>query len=85
METLKLNDRTVLQGSAILSGDLFLYISGKTMKDVFPLLIEPRKTKRIIYTRNAGDAVEFSGYTQLIALRDEGTGTVTAVMRKEER
>ena len=82
METLKFNDRTLLEGSTILSGDLFLYINGKTMKDVFPLLIEPRKTKKIIYTRNAGDTVEHLGFTQLVALRDEGTGLVTAVLRK---
>ena len=67
-ETLKLNDGTVLENaSAILSSDLFLYIrDGRDMKAVFDLLIDPEKTKKIVYTQANGEPVTFVGYKKLI-------------------
>lgn len=83
-EKLTLNDGTVLENSnALLSGDLFLYVRWLDMRTVFNLLINPDKTAVIIYTMNNGDEIRFSGFTKLIAVRDEGNGLVTAVMRKE--
>ena len=83
-EKLTLNDGTVLENaSAVLSGDLFLYINGKTLAEVFDLLIVPENVEKIIYTMNNGEEAVFEGFRKLIAVRDEGRGLITAVLRKE--
>lgn len=80
---LRLNDGTVLENSsAIISGDLFLYINGYGLQDVFDLLIVPAKTKKIIFTQANGEEITITGYTRLIAVRDEDNGLITAVLRK---
>jgi len=82
-EKLTLNDGTVLEfSSALLSGNLFLYINGSDLKTVFDLLIEPDNTETITYTQNNGEDVVFSGYTKLTAVSDEGNGLITAVLKK---
>ena len=83
-EKLTLNDGTELENaSAILSGDLFLYIHDSDLQTVFDLLIDPENTEQIIYTRNNGTEVTYEGYTKLKAVTDEGTGLITAVLRRE--
>lgn len=83
-ETLTLNNGTVLENaSAIISGDVFLYINGETMKTVFDLLIVPENVETIIYKMNNGEEIIFEGFRKLIAVRDEGMGLITAVLRKE--
>lgn len=83
MGTLTLNDGTVLEDSnAILSGDLFLYMNGYGLQEIFELLIDPEKTKKIIFTQVNGDKVTFTGYKRLIAVRDEDNGLITAVLKK---
>ena len=83
-EKLTLNDGTVLEGaSALASGDLFVYVPGSDIRTVFGLLIEPENTEEIVYTRNNGEEVAFIGYTKLTAVRDEGSGLITAVLRRE--
>jgi hypothetical protein len=85
MGTIKLKDGTVLENSyVILSGNtLYVYIQdGKTLADVFALLIDPAKTARITTTGNGGNA-KYNGYTKLISVRDEENGTITAVLKKE--
>lgn len=80
---LKLNDGTVLEdSSAILSGDLFLYMNGYGMQEIFELLIDPEKTKKIIFTQVNGEKVTITGYKRLTAVRDEGNGLITAVLKK---
>ena len=80
---LKLNDGTVLENSsAILSGDLFLYMNGYGLQEVFDLLIDPEKAKKIVYTQVNGEDITFTGYKRLIAVRDEGNGLITAVLKK---
>ena len=80
---LKLNDGTVLENSnAVLSGDLFLYMHGYGLQEIFELLIDPEKTKTIIYTQANGEDITFKGYKRLIAVRDEGNELITAVLRK---
>ena len=82
-ESLTLNDGTVLeQSSAVESTDLFVYVNGHGMADVFGLLIDPEKTEKIIYTMVNGSEVTYSNYQHLIAVRDEGNGLITAVLRK---
>lgn len=84
MEKLTLSDGTVLENaSAILAGELFLYMNGQTLKTVFDLLIEPENLNSIKYTMANGESVVFSGYRRLIAVRDEGNSLITAVLRKE--
>ena len=83
MEKLKLNDGTVLENSHAFSNvDLFLYIERSDINTVFGLLIFPENTERIEYDAGGGPVV-FNGYTKLIAVRDEGQGLITAVLRKE--
>jgi hypothetical protein len=53
------------------------------LKEIFDLLIDPDNTAEIIYTRINGTDVTFTGYTRLIAVRDEDVGLITAVLRKE--
>lgn len=83
METLTLNDGTVLERSnVILSDYLFLYFNEYGIQEIFNLLIDPEKTEKIIYTRINGEKVTFEEYTKLISVRDEGNDLITAVMRK---
>ena len=83
MEKLTLNDGTVLENSsAVVSRDLFLYIMGMTMAEVFNLLIVPEKVEKIIFTQINGDEVICEEFTKLTAVRDEGDGLVTAVLQK---
>lgn len=84
LETLKLNDGTVLENSsAILVSDLFVYINGSDLQTVFDLLIDPENTQKIVYTQVNGESVVFVGYKKLRAVTDEGNGLITAVLRKE--
>ena len=84
-EKLTLNDGTVLEGaSALASGDLFVYVPESDIRTVFGLLIEPENTEEIVYTRNNGEKVDFRGYVRLTAVRDEGAGLITAVLKRRE-
>ena len=82
-ESLTLNDGTVMENArAVQSTDLFLYFTGYTMKAVFDQLIEPEKTMTIIYTMMNGESVTYNNFQKLIAVRDEGGGLISAVMRE---
>lgn len=87
METLRLNDGTVLENASAIEAapDLFLYVNGANLGAVFHQLCESRRTRRITFHQNNGETAEYTGYTRLTALRDEGDGLVTAVLRKEAR
>ena len=83
-EKLTLNDGTELENaSAILSGDLFLYIHDSDLQTVFDLLIDPDNTQKIIYTQVNGTSIAYVGYKKLKAVTDEDNGMITAVLRKE--
>jgi hypothetical protein len=83
-EKLTLSDGTELENSsAILSGNMFLYIRGEDMKTVFDLLIDPENTEEIVYTMINGEDLTFRGFNKLIAVTDEENGLITAVLRKE--
>ena len=83
-EKLMLNDGTELDNSsAILSGDLFLYVNGYDLRTVFDLLIDPENTKQIIYTQVNGTLITYVGYKKLRAVTDEDNGLITAVLRRE--
>lgn len=81
---LTLENGTEFDGNALLISDLFLYIYGETIMYVFNSLVDPQGTSTIKYTQANGEEVTFEGYTKIIAVRDEGSGLITAVMRKVE-
>ena len=85
-ETLTLNNGTVLEKSYGFTGDgsLYLYVTGKSLADVFGLLIDRLNTERILYVQMSGEMTLWRGYQKLISVRDEGGGLVTATLRKEE-
>lgn len=88
MGTLTLNDGTVLQNSYALlsSGTLFVYVQeeGITIVSFFELFCDPEKTERIVCAQVNGDETEYLNYSKLIAVRDEGDGLFTAVLKREE-
>lgn len=84
METLTLNDGTVLEQSysAETLDNLFLYIkNGMTMMQVFMLMSDPNKTSRITYT--AGQTIiVYSGYTMVQGITQEYGGMISVVLRR---
>ena len=84
METLTLNDGTVLLNSSAHEnkGYLFIYIqNGFSLRQVFNLMIEPEKTRRIT-KMEAGRETVYEGYEKLISVRDEENGYITAILTK---
>lgn len=84
MEKLTLNDGTVLENShALMVGErLFIYISsGATFAEVFELLNDPEKTKKITQDQY-GEKTTFRGFKRLINVTDELNGMITAVVIK---
>jgi hypothetical protein len=63
--------------------NLFVYVNdGESgIKEVFDALIDPDKTAHIVY-KYYGSTLEFSGFTKVIAVRDEGGGLITTVLEK---
>jgi len=87
MEKLILNDGTELEKSHAHEDTnvnmLFVYTENNyTMKDVFDLLFDQEKAKKIVYNREDGQSATFRGYKRLIDVRDEGGGMITAALRK---
>ena len=85
METLTLNDGTILESShAIENNDmLFIYVeNGSTLSDVFEIFIDPEKTKKITFTQIDGAKITWRGYKRLMDVRDEEHGLITAMMKK---
>ena len=85
MNTLTLNNDTVLENSYVIESDsnLFVYTQNEyTVKEVCDALYDPEVTKKIVATPIAGDPVTYRGYKKLIAVRDEGHGMITAVLKK---
>lgn len=81
---LTLENGTEFEGNALLASDLYLYIYEETIIYVFNSLIDPQGTSTIKFTQANGEEVTFEGFTKIIAVRDEGNGLITAVMRKVE-
>ena len=79
-EKITLDGGTEFAGYVLNVGDLFVYVFNSTMYNVFNAFIE--NTGAIVYTQANGEEITFTGYTKLIAVRDEGNNLVTAVIRK---
>lgn len=83
MQTLTFNDGTILENSYAIESDvgLFLYIrSGNTLLEVATLCADPDNTKKIV--EDGGEKKTIRGYKKLTAVRDEGSGLITAQLRK---
>ena len=84
METLTLNDGTVLQNSYAVEtiDNLFLYIrNGMNMMQVFPLVADTTKITEITFT--AGETiVVYGGYTMLQGITTEHGGMINVVLRR---
>ena len=80
-EKLTLNDGTELNGHALQSGaDLFLYVHGMTLAELYPILSDAEKTVKIDEDRY-GDQTTYTGYNYLYCIREERTGMVSAGLR----
>ena len=85
METLTLNDGTVLENShAIENNDmLFIYVeNGSTLSQVFEIFIDPEKTQKLKFTQLGGAEITWRGYKRLMDVRDEEHGLITAMLKK---
>lgn len=81
---LMMSDGTVLEGASLITAEnrLFLYIPGGEMRQVFDLMMNRGATATIIYEDGPVRTVH-QGYQKLTSIGDEGTGQITAVLRKE--
>lgn len=86
-KTLTFSGGKKLQNSYALEGrsELFVYVEdeGATLPDVFKILADEKKTKKIVYKYSEAEYV-FEGYTKLVSIRDEGTA-ITAMLTREEK
>lgn len=81
-EKLILADGTELVGHGIeTEARLFLYIYGRTLGDVFPLLNDPEKTAEIRAERY-GEEGRFTGYGHLCSVSEERGGMICAGLKK---
>ena len=83
METLTLNDGTVVNGHILDSGDgimIFVYLDGKTVVEGVTLFSDPEKTKKITAKRH-GEVHVYEGYTELWSVSHE-YGNCNLVMKK---
>lgn len=83
METITLNDGTILNGHCIEGGrTLFVYLDNTSMLDGLTLFSDPEKTS-IITALNHGHTHTYIGYTQVDAISRE-YGNCNLVMSKPE-
>lgn len=84
METLELNDGTILNGHVIeddTAARIFVYLDGKTIADGFDLFRSPDRSSRIT-AMNHGEEHVYEGYTQILSVSGE-FGNCNLVMRRE--
>ena len=83
METLTLNDGTVVDGHCIEDDrNLFVYLDGMTVVQGVMLFSDPENTNRIV-AMNHGTETVYEGYTEIYAASHE-YGNCNLVMRKAE-
>lgn len=84
-EKITLNDGTEIVGTHVIPNGnvLWVYIrNGMGLGDVFPLLNDPEKTKKITAEPFGGEKVTYKGYKVLFSIRKEDDGQITAGIRK---
>jgi len=82
-------DETVLTDTHVLvvgPTDLFVYIQkeGMTFAAAYEILNKPERTAKITAVLIDGSEKTYEGYTELIGLRKEDDGQVTAILRRGE-
>ncbi len=85
MNTLTLNDGTVLEDTQAIesTGMLFIYsYCGHTIKELCDLLF-PAENISSIEANFPGGTKTYNGYNRLVAVRDEGNNLLTAVLAKD--
>lgn len=82
METLTLNDGTVVNGHCLLDDrDLFVYLDGMTVVEGVTLFADPERASVITET-NRGFETVYEGYTEIYAANHE-FGNCNLIMRKK--
>lgn len=84
METLTLNDGTVIDGHILENSDgmlIFVYLDGMSILDGVVLFSDAEKTS-VITAMNHGNEHVYEGYTTLMSASNE-YGNCNLVMRKE--
>lgn len=84
METLTLNNGVVLENSTAIEDEDSLYIytrNNYAVKVLCDALYLPANIERIIAVYPGGEAT-YTGFNKLIAVRDEGKGLTTAVLKR---
>ena len=84
METLTLNNGVVLENSAAIENEDSLYIytrNNYAVKDLCDVLYLPANIERIVAVYPGGETT-YTGFIKLIAVRDEGKGLTTAVLKR---
>ena len=83
METLTLNDGTVINGHGFESdGILWLYMYDITLTAAFDALNVPAKTQKIMENQG-GQTTVFSGYNHLFCIREESGGMISAGLKHQ--
>ena len=73
METITLNDGTVLDGRVLEDGEgrmIFVYADNMSLPEGFQLFNDPAKTSKIV-AFNHGATHEYVGYTKITAINSE--------------
>ena len=78
METITLNDGTVLENSHVVLGRniLWFYLNGISFNDAFTLMSDPDNTVEIV-AEQYGVETTYTGYTDLFSLTREDDGMIT--------
>ena len=83
METITLNDETVVNGHILENGDgavIFVYLDGMNLVDGFMLFSDPDRTVRMIADSH-GERKVYEGYTVITSASSE-FGNCNLTMRK---
>lgn len=84
MSTLTLNNGFVLENSTAIENEDSLYIYTQneyTVKDICDVLFPPENIASIEAVYPGGETT-YTGFNKLIAVRDEGKGLTTAVLKR---
>lgn len=84
METLTLNDGTVLEGHILDNGDgmlIYVYLDNKTLAEGYTVFSDTENIRRIV-AMNHGTEHVYEGYTQIVAINTQ-YGNCNLTMRKE--
>lgn len=83
METLTLNDGTVVDGTIMEDGygqQIYVYLTNMSMMQGFMLLSDQEKTRKIV-ANSYEEEKEYEGYTELTAINNQ-FGNCNATLRK---